>query len=152
MRSVPSRAVKMFRCWTFRREIILLQSVLACFFCFLLAGVEMKLVEHSFGGIMKGCCDPCSRTKVANNKANSEPMSSEVLNIYSVTYEYKPKPSAGLFSLLFSCKEREGGDLPAILLLRDFNLVCWSCWWGISINSVITWSSAAFRGRLLRNS
>lgn len=56
-------------------------------------------------------------------------MSSEVLNIfYSMTYEYKPKSSAGLSSLLLNCEEGEGGDdLSAILLLRNFHLACWSC-------------------------
>lgn len=54
----------------------------------------------------------------------SEPLSSEVLDIfYSMTYEYKPK-SAGLSSILFNCKEREGDDLPTIQLLRNFHLVC----------------------------
>lgn len=66
-------------------------------------------------------------TKVVKDEMNSEPASSEILNIFcSMTYEYKPKCSAGLSSFLFNCEERgEGDDLPAILLLRNFHLVCW---------------------------
>lgn len=41
---------------------------------------------------------------------NGDPVTSEVLNVFfSMTYEYKPKFSAGLFSLLFNCKELNGG-------------------------------------------
>lgn len=68
---------------------------------FLPAVAEMKLVEHSFGGIMNGSHGPCSRTKVVKDKRNSKSVSSELLNIfYSMTYEYKPKSSAGFSSLL----------------------------------------------------
>lgn len=96
---------------------------------FLPAVAEMKLVEHSFGDIMKGSHGPCSRTKVVKDKRNSKSVTSEILIIFcSMTYEYKPKTSAGLSSLLLNCEEREGGDdLSAILLLRNFHLACWSC-------------------------
>lgn len=102
---------------------------------FLPAVAEMKLVEHSFGAIMKGWHGPCSRTKVVKDKRNSKSVSSEVLNIfYSMTCEYKPKSSAGLSSLLLNCGEREeGDDLSAILLQRNFHLACWSRWWGIIV-------------------
>lgn len=56
---------------------------------------------------------------------NSDPVTSEVLNVFfSMTCEYKPKFSVGLFSLLFNCKEMgEGADLPAVQLLRDSELI-----------------------------
>lgn len=82
---------------------------------------------------------------------NSDPVTSEVLNIFfSMTCEYKPKFSVGLFSLFFSlnCKEiGEGADLPAVQLLRDSELVP-----AVKpLRSVIVWSSVAFHGRLLHN-